>query len=291
MKKLIFTIAFGDSKYMRMAKALEKSVKKYNPEIEFKIFGEHDFTPYEIGLPKGRKVYPKDYKYPKIEIMSRLNDPDTQYMFIDSDAFVLGKIDHYFEFINKNSLIVEYIYNKNGSWAGRGDLRFSDRCTEMGFNNIEAYSLNSGFMMWQGGLRCFEEALRLIKTITLDDIKGRNGDEYYYCLASQLTNTQIIPLNYEKIKIGKYWDSSICIKNGQVLSSRYMANDRVIIHYGNSNYKNPYIQFVLNKIEEGSFNFNTNFYINSRLRILNIKYLCSNFLGKIYKRVFYGIKK
>ena len=67
MRNVAFTIAFGNGKYMQMAEALKATIEKYSPGVEFLIFKDGDFTPFEEGLPKGRKLYPKDYKYPKIE--------------------------------------------------------------------------------------------------------------------------------------------------------------------------------------------------------------------------------
>ena len=45
INNLAFTIAYGDSRFSYMAETLQKSFKYWNPEIEFKIFGDEFITP------------------------------------------------------------------------------------------------------------------------------------------------------------------------------------------------------------------------------------------------------
>ena len=54
-KNLFFTVAFGSKRYKNMALALKKSFLFYNPNFEFKIFDEKDFTSSDKFL-KGRQV-------------------------------------------------------------------------------------------------------------------------------------------------------------------------------------------------------------------------------------------
>ena len=39
-------------------------------------------------------------------------------MFLDADTLVYGKIDHYFDYVDNNSLLIEYFYNGHNGWAG-----------------------------------------------------------------------------------------------------------------------------------------------------------------------------
>jgi len=194
MKRVAFTIAFGKKRYEIMARALEQTIRKYAPGVDFIIFTEEDITPYAEGLPQGRKLYPKDYKYPKIEIMTKLRDPDTQYLFIDADCFVFCDLNHVFERIEPGKLLMHWVYKEDGTWAGFEDLNFVEGWKQAGIGGLEPYSLNSGFIAWQGHMPCFDKAFELIKdyTVVADD-KGRRGDEYYYCAGIQLTNTAVIP--------------------------------------------------------------------------------------------------
>ena len=71
-KNLAFTIAFGELKYKSMAEICKKSFEQKNPNIEFKIFSDGDFTPYKnIGK---KLVHPKDFKYPKLELFTKLKE-------------------------------------------------------------------------------------------------------------------------------------------------------------------------------------------------------------------------
>ena len=97
-KNLFFTVAFGNERYKNMALALKKSFLFYNPNFEFKIFDEKDFTSSEKFLKGKKKIYPKDYKYAKFEIMNNLNEDNTNYIFIDADSFVMSDVLYYFNF-------------------------------------------------------------------------------------------------------------------------------------------------------------------------------------------------
>ena len=120
------------------------------------------------------------------------------------------------------------------------DLNFQLRSKEAGLEGIKPYSINSGFIVWQGKQNCFNDALYLIKNILIDDEKGRNGDEYYLCAALQRCNTQIVPIDYDKVKIVKMWNGKISYKNKKLKSDLY-SDKRDIFHYGNQNYNHPSI--------------------------------------------------
>ena len=45
MKCKAFTVAFGDEKYLKMAKALKRSIEIYSPSIDFEIIDESHLTP------------------------------------------------------------------------------------------------------------------------------------------------------------------------------------------------------------------------------------------------------
>lgn len=251
MKKVAFTIAFGKEKYQRMARCLKATVEEYSPGVEFRIYGQDDFTPLSEGLPKDRDLYPKDYKYPKVEIMSRLTEPDTKYMFIDADAFVFGDIGPYFDLLEENQVIIEYVYRGDSGWAGESKLQFHKVCADVGLENIEPYSINSGFIMWHGAQEGFAKALQFIKEFTFDDVKGRVGDEYYFCAGLQAARANIKPLDYDVIKIGKFWRGRVGFDGERLTSTRYPANDRIIQHYGNRNYYNPHVQKIMHRYGEG----------------------------------------
>ena len=114
------------------------------------------------------------------------------------------------------------------------------RAKEAGLQGIKPYSINSGFIVWQGNQNCFEDAKFLIKNFLIDDAKGRKGDEYYLCAALQRCNTQIVPIDYNKVKIVKMWNGKIRFKNKKLKSNLY-EDQRHIFHYGNQNYDHPNI--------------------------------------------------
>lgn len=248
MKRVIFTIAFGKKRYEIMARALGKTLEQYAPDAEFIIFGDDDVTPYSEGLPTGRKLYPKDYKYPKIEIMTRLRDPDTQYMFIDADCFVFCNLDHMFERIEPGKLLMHWVYNEDGTWAGLPDLRFVEAWAKEGVTGLEPYSLNSGFIGWQGHMECFDKALDLIKTKTvMADDKGRRGDEYYYCAGIQLTKTPVISTEDFENELGMLWRGDLGYKDGR-LTCDYYERTPLIQHYGNPNWANKHVQRIIRNL-------------------------------------------
>ncbi len=245
MKRVAFTIAFGKKRYQIMAKALKETLARNAPDVEFRIFTEEDITPYSEGLPQGRKLFPKDYKYPKIEIMTRLRDPDTQYLFIDADCFIFCSLDQMFEKIEPGKLLMHWVYNEDGTWAGIPELKFVDAWAQEGVTGLEPYSLNSGFIGWQGHMPCFDKALELIKTKTvMADDKGKRGDEYYYCAGIQLTNTPVTSTESFENELGMFWRGKIGYQNGK-LTCDYYQHTKQIQHYGNPNWSNRYVQRVI----------------------------------------------
>ena len=247
MKKVAFTIAFGKRRYKIMAEALRETMKIYAPDVEFIIFTEDDITPYEKGLPTGRKLYPKDYKYPKIEIMTKLRDPDTQYLFIDADCFVFCNLDHIYNKIEPGKLVMHWVYNEDNTWAGIKELNFVDAWKQAGFDGLEPYSLNSGFIGWQGHMECFDKALELIKgvSITADD-KGKRGDEYYYCAGIQLTKTPVISTQDFDNELGMFWRGKIG-KEDEKLTCDFYEKTKLIQHYGAHNWANLHVQSLISK--------------------------------------------
>jgi hypothetical protein len=77
------------------------------------------------------------------------------------------------------------------------------------------------------------------------DPKGLKGDEYYYCAAIQLSDVDIVPLDYDKIPLGKFWNGKIGFDGEKLTCSAYPKNDRIIQHYGNHNFDNPYVKKIL----------------------------------------------
>jgi len=247
MKKIAFTVAFGSDIYINMANCLKKTVNLYSPSVDFKILGEGFYTPFNSTL-KDTNHLPKDFKSPKLEIFTKLNDPDAIYMYIDADSFVFGDLNPYFDLIEDDELIIEYVYSGKNGWAGNKKLDFVNACEKAGIKGMKPFSINSGFMIWKNQKKCFEYALDLIKNKTIDDEKGRVGDEYYLCAGLQLAKTKIKPLNYNEVKIGKFWNGSIKYKNKRLICSSYPANDRIIQHYGNSNYFNLEVKKVFKSL-------------------------------------------
>ena len=242
--RVAFTIAFGDGKYRKMSEVLKKTVERYSPDTDFRIIDE--FTPYDEGLPD-RELFPKDYKYPKLEILSKMDDPDTEYLFIDADAFVFCNLGLMFDNIEPGKLIIEWGKSKDGLWSGRKNYKFVENMAEAGVEGLKPYQINSGFMMWKGEMPCFKKSLEYIKNYTALDPKGKRGDEYYLCAAIQKTDTVVKPLN--KIKnnqLGTYWNGKIGYNNGMLTNSRYKT-PRYIQHYGNKNWDNEFVQKVVKK--------------------------------------------
>lgn len=251
MKRVAFTIAFGKKRYEIMARALGETVARHSPGVEFRIFGDADITPYHEGLPRGRRLYPKDYKYPKIEIMTKLRDPDTQYLFIDADCFVFCSLDSMFERIEAGKLLMHWVYNEDGSWAGIPALRFAEAWAQEGVEGLEPFSLNSGFIGWQGHMPCFDKALELIKTKTvMADDKGRRGDEYYYCAGIQLTRTDVVSTESFPNELGMFWRGRIGYQGGRLTCAAY-PEGRLIQHYGNPNWSNRHVQRVIRETLRG----------------------------------------
>lgn len=258
MKNIAFTIAFNE-KYKIMARALKASIERYCKDLEFIIYSDGDFTPYEKGLPKDRHLYPKDYKYPKLEILSLMKDSDIRYMFLDADSLVFGDIYEYFNLINPGELMIEYVYCGNSGWAKRGKYDFVKACQKSGLNNMEPYSINSGFILWQGEQKCFEKSLELIKNYTFEDKKGKTGDEYYLCAGIQLAGTNVIPINYDNIKLGKYWNGNIALKDNYLVCDYYNNDKKLIVHYGNNNYYNHSVRTGIKEYTDCTFEFSDYF--------------------------------
>jgi hypothetical protein len=245
-QNLFFTVAFGNKRYKNMALALKKSFLQHNPKSKFKIFDENDFTPSKKFLKEKKKIYPKDYKYAKFEIMSNLTEQNTNYIFIDADSFVMSDISYYLNFIKDNHLTIEYKYDGSLGWNKISKYNFLKSCDEAGLKNIEPYSLNGGFMMWRGKIKCFHETVRTIRNYDILDGKGTTGEEYYLSVAIQKSKTNINPIDYNKNNFIKLWNYKFYVKNFKLFING--SNDKQdIVHYGNFNYYNSDIQKLLKR--------------------------------------------
>ena len=267
-KNLAFTIAFGELKYKSMAEICKKSFEQKNPNIEFKIFSDGDFTPYKnIGK---KLVHPKDFKYPKLELFTKLKNKNTNYMFIDADSIVNTDLSKYFNSIKDDELTIEYKLNPTGYWANIKNLNFVDTCKKAGLENIKPYSINSGFLMWSGHQSCFDKAFEYILNYNLNDKKGLNGDEYYLCAAIQRCNTKINPLDYKKFKICKLWNENFRFQKNELIISNKSSKEFDIIHYGNDNFYNLDLFKTLQK-----YNFKLKvtpkFFVKSILKTIKFK--------------------
>ena len=259
-KTLFFTVAFGNKRYKNMALALRESFLQYNSNFEFNIFDEKDFTPSAEFLKGKKKIYPKDYKYAKFEIMHNLNDENTNYIFIDADSFVFSDISYYLNFIKKNYLTIEYKYDGDLGWNKIKQYNFVKRCDEAGLKNMEPYSLNGGFMMWRGKVGCFNEILKIIKNYDILDSKGITGEEYYLCAAIQRSRTNINPINYSQNNFVKLWNYNFKFHNDNLYIFG-LQKKFDIVHYGNFNYFNSNIQKLLKKFNSGiNFDFKDKFF-------------------------------
>ena len=257
-KNLFFTVAFGSKRYKNMALALKKSFLFLNPNFEFKIFDERDFTSSDKFL-KGKKIYPKDYKYAKFEIMNNLKEDNTNYIFIDADSFVMSDVSYYLNFIKDNHLTIEYKYDGDHGWNKIKKYDFIKRCEEAGLGDLKPYSLNGGFMMWRGKLKCFSETVRIIRNYDILDSKGTTGEEYYLSAGIQKSNTNVNPIDYSKNNFVKLWNYQFYVKDLNFFINGY--DDKLdIVHYGNFNYYNKNIQKLMKK-----FNPDIEFDVKDRL--------------------------
>lgn len=266
-KDILFcTIAFGSKRYFDMAVALKNSFEKNNPEFEFKIFDESFITPKKIHLKDKKKIYPKDLKYAKFEILKNLNKPNKKYVFIDADSIVLKNLSYLTNFIKKNCLTIEYKYDGNEGWSKIPRYNFVKCCNEAGLHHIEPYSLNGGFMMWEGKINCFEKTIEFLKKYDLKDSKGLTGEEYYLCAAIQYSKTNIFPINYNKIKLLKLWNFDFKENNLKItIDNDFVDHD--IIHYGNFNFYNIHIQKII-KFYNSSFKLDVKEYLITMLKLI-----------------------
>ena len=150
-----------------------------------------------------------------------------------------------FDLIEKNQIIIEYVFRDMQGWAGDPSLQFHSVCAEAGLSSILPYSINSGFIMWNGYQSGFKKALDLIQSITLFDPKGLKGDEYYICAGLQMESAKIKPIDYNLIKLGKFWNGDISLRNDKLVCTAYPLDDRLIHHYGNGNFYHPSVQKIL----------------------------------------------
>ena len=64
----------------------------------------------------------------------------------------------------------------------------------------------------EGHKSCFKESLDYISKYDLKDSKGLKGDEYYLCAAIQKCKTQVIPIDYSKLKFVKIVEQILRLK-------------------------------------------------------------------------------
>lgn len=242
MRNLAITLAFGKRKYRKMAKLLEIGVRTFSPETEFRVLSANDID----ARPVRRR---KDRCRGKLELLAQCNDPDTRYIFIDSDTFVFCDLGPLFDLIRKDTITLHWKESPGGKWAGIQELDFPRRCREAGIEgNIEAYNINSGFMLWQGGTDVFGKALELFDAYDIQDWKGMGGDEYYICAAIQLTGVQVQSIDrYDANEMRFYWRGNLSVKDGMLFSDAYETQGK-IQHYGAGNFKNKHVQKVAKSI-------------------------------------------
>ena len=71
-------------------------------------------------------------------------------------------------------------------------------------------------------------------------IKEERVMNIIYVLLFKDAKPNIIPLDYNKIKLAKMWNGKISYKNNKLKSSIY-SSDTLIFHYGNPNFNHPAI--------------------------------------------------
>jgi len=250
MKRVVFTIAYGNRRYKEMAEVLKICMDRYCPNLEFRIYDERHISPMKVRNP----VVPKDSRRGKLDICAQLQDPDTQYLYLDCDMFVFCDLSPLFDYIEKDSIIITWRKSPGGKWDSREDLDFPLRCNQAGIKGkIEAYHINGGFFLWQGGIDVFSKTLELFDNYDIPDWKGLKGDEYYICAAIQLTKTKPIPLqDIEKNPLRVYWLGNISVKNG-ILFSDFNEKQGLVQHYGSNHWDKPYVQQVARSILENSY--------------------------------------
>ena len=153
------------------------------------------------------------------------------------------------DLVKDNQILIEYVNNKNGYWAGVKGLNFVGASKKAGITGLKPISINSGFIIWNGHQKAFDIALKLIKSKVIFDPKGISGDEYYICAGLQKAKANIVPLDYDLVKLGKFWNGNINLYNERLISSYYSKNDRIICHYGNHNYYHPSVRKILDKFD------------------------------------------
>jgi len=263
---LFFTIAFGSKRYFDMANALKNSFEKSNPEFEFKIFNEKFITPKKQHLKGKKKIFPKDYKYAKFEILKNLNDPNKKYIFIDADSIVLKNLSYLTNFIKKDVLTIEYKFDGNKGWNKISKYNFVKCCNDSGLDDIKPYSLNGGFMMWKGKIKCFQKTIDFLKKYDFNDSKGLTGEEYYLCAAIQHSKTNIFPINYNRVKLLKLWNFDFRVNNSKILINNNIINYD-IVHYGNFNFYNIHMQRMI-KFYNSNFKLTSMEYFITLLKLI-----------------------
>ncbi len=266
MKRIVFTIAYWKEKYTHMAEVLKKSIEKYSPNTEFKIFTDEHITKVPIFQQKDNWRW-------KIEICKNLNDPNTQYMFIDADSFVFCDLNPLFNCIEHWKIIISWQKSPHWKWDWVQELDFPLACKNAWIeNDMKAYHLNSWFMIWQWWIHCFDKALEVFDAYTFDDWKWRRDDEYYINAWIQLTNTWVIPLqNQSIIPLKVYWVWNLSIRNWKLHSSKH-KNQWDIQHYWGQNYENYFVKKIIHAIENDYIPENTNWYEYIRYNFLVLSY-------------------
>lgn len=246
MRDLAFTIVYGSGrasrKYRKMAKILETGVKTFSPDTEFRVFTGDDIQ----DRPFVRR---KDKFRGKLEICRKCNDPDTRYIYMDSDTFVFCDLEPMFDIIEEDAITLIWKESPGGKWAGREDLDFPLGCKRAGIEGeIQAYNLNGGFMMWDGGTDIFERALYLFDNYNIPDWKGTYDDEYYICAAIQLSGVKVRNIeDYEANEMRPYWLGNVSVKDGMLFSDAFKVQGR-IQHYGTQKWKSKPVQTVARSI-------------------------------------------
>lgn len=235
----VFTIAFGDEIYYRMAEKLKDSFEAYHPGLHLKIVDDQQirFSARNAGIDIHDTMHPKIFKPLGVYLQSMNEDVN---LYIDADSFVNANFEEWMaatrEILAHGGLCIEYKLNKTGLWDDKPELNFVDECEEAGVKNILPYSLNSGFFMFKDRSNVFRRWFELVSTLQFKSKKGRQGDEYYLCVAIQQSDEAVVRLDLQPLlPVAKLWGGHVKVEEGKLVSSRQSYHPYPVAHYGNHN--------------------------------------------------------
>lgn len=202
MEKGVLFVATGNEKYIKQAVISRNSLKRFDPDLKTAIYTDQETDNQWSEVIEAKNEVDQEIMTSKITGM--LNSPFNKTLFLDTDTFVLGKIDSLFDLLSKFDIAyAPSHFNLKKSAVLRGKF------AEFGISKkLVSDNIPSSFLPIQSGVMLIKkDTTRTFLKEVLNSYKDKNwwDDQvaFYECLWNSDLNSYILPRSYNFCSL---WD-------------------------------------------------------------------------------------